>query len=104
MTNTATPTITRKTDHEIEILKRQWQADPCWDIEDTEGFEAHRQELAAWRAQFEAEQDRRFQLTLRLKAVEYNIPGNTKLASHILHLEQRVRDFERRISALEGRQ
>ena len=34
-----------KTDAEIKELKRQWEYDPCWDIEDTEGFEEHREEL-----------------------------------------------------------
>lgn len=37
-----------RTDAEIADLKRQWKADPCWDIEDTEGFEAHRHELEAY--------------------------------------------------------
>lgn len=34
-----------KTAEEIEHLKSNWFADPCWDIEETEGFEAHRAEL-----------------------------------------------------------
>ena len=25
-----------------------WRADPCWDIEDTKGFEEHRSELLEW--------------------------------------------------------
>lgn len=37
--------ITKKTPEEIESLKRSWFSDPCWDIEETEGFEAHRDEL-----------------------------------------------------------
>ena len=27
-----------KIQEEIDELKRQWEKDPCWDIEDTEGF------------------------------------------------------------------
>lgn len=34
-----------KTEEEIRALKANWQADPIWDIEDTEGFEEHREEL-----------------------------------------------------------
>ncbi len=30
---------------EIGALKRNWNRDPSWDIEDTEGFEDHREEL-----------------------------------------------------------
>ncbi len=34
-----------KTPEQIEDLKRQWKNDPCWDIEETEGFEAYKEEL-----------------------------------------------------------
>lgn len=39
-----------RTPEEIKKLKDQWLRDPCWDIEDADGFEDHREELAAWRA------------------------------------------------------
>jgi hypothetical protein len=39
-----------KTEEEVRALKAKWQADPrFWDIEDTEGFEEHREELIAFR-------------------------------------------------------
>lgn len=38
-----------RTRDEIEKLKKSWLHDPCWDIEDTEGFEEHRDELLAFR-------------------------------------------------------
>lgn len=34
-----------KTREEVEALKLSWLRDPCWDIEDTEGFEDYREEL-----------------------------------------------------------
>lgn len=34
-----------KTAADLETLKAQWLQDPAWDIEDTEGFEAFRDEL-----------------------------------------------------------
>lgn len=37
------------TPEEIEALKKNWMADPCWDIEDTEGFEAYKEDLLAFR-------------------------------------------------------
>lgn len=43
-----------RTDEEIDNLKMQWQMDPCWDIEDTEGFEAYKKQLEAWRIQEES--------------------------------------------------
>jgi len=30
-----------KSEQEITALKVNWKSDPCWDIEDTEGFEDH---------------------------------------------------------------
>lgn len=45
----------RQSPQRIEILKSQWMSDPCWDIEATEGFEAHKSELAAWRYGIELE-------------------------------------------------
>lgn len=46
---------TPRTPEEIEDLKRNWAADPCWDIEDTEGFEAHREELLRFSEETQAE-------------------------------------------------
>jgi hypothetical protein len=39
----------QRTPEEIEALKANWLKDPCWDIEETEGFEAHSVELKAYR-------------------------------------------------------
>lgn len=47
------------TQSEIDSLKRQWSADPSWDIEDTQGFEEHRQELYIYRLEVENKQMRR---------------------------------------------
>ena len=44
-----------KTQLEIDALKRGWERDPSWDIETTEGFEEHREELLAYRKEKEAE-------------------------------------------------
>lgn len=46
-----------KTPEELAALKANWLHDPVWDIEDTEGFEAHRDELAAYHQQKRAEWD-----------------------------------------------
>lgn len=48
----------RRTDAEVEALKRDWINDPQWDIEDTEGFEAHYDELKAYHDECSAEWDR----------------------------------------------
>jgi hypothetical protein len=33
------------TREEVDSLMRDWAADPVWDLEDTPGFEAYRDEL-----------------------------------------------------------
>ena len=44
-----------RTRDEVEKLKEHWAKDPCWDIEDTEGFEEYREELITYRKAKEAE-------------------------------------------------
>ncbi len=45
-----------KTRDEIEQLKADWRADQGWDLAETEGFEDHAVELAAYQAQVELTQ------------------------------------------------
>ena len=52
-----TDQIEIRTPEEIEALKKNWLQDPCWDIEDTEGFEAHREELLTWRKEYQAKRE-----------------------------------------------
>lgn len=51
-----------KTQDEINALKQSWARDACWDIEETEGFEDHKEELLEFRrmtqADWKAKQDR----------------------------------------------
>ena len=42
-----------KTRSDFEALKQSWLKDPCWDIEDTEGFEFYHDELKAFRMERE---------------------------------------------------
>jgi len=39
----------------IDKLISDWRVSPCWELEDTQGFEEHRDELLAARLQYEAE-------------------------------------------------
>lgn len=51
----STPTTpARRTEEEINHLKASWRHDPIWGIEHTEGFEAHREELATYSAEMNA--------------------------------------------------
>ena len=42
------------TQDEIEKLKKNWLADPCWDLEDEDGFGEHREELLKFRLETES--------------------------------------------------
>ncbi len=44
-----------KTREEVEQLKSEWAWDPCWDIENTEGFKEYYDELLAYRLETKAE-------------------------------------------------
>jgi len=48
-----------KTAQEIQSLKINWSNDPNWDIEETEGFEEHKQELYIYRLEVENKTMRR---------------------------------------------
>ena len=48
-----------KTRKEINELKDKWLKDPCWNIENTDGFEDHHDELLLFRLQIDNEDMRK---------------------------------------------
>lgn len=101
MTTTAT-TPTPKTADELEALKSNWLKDPCWDLEDTDGFEAHYDELLAFRLQDEAMRSASYKRRLEQAAARLGIPDNLTLAEVVVGLEERVRDLLERVDALDA--
>jgi hypothetical protein len=93
----------RKSQAEIADLKAQWRADPCWDIEETEGFEAHKEELVAYRLWVEVEARLARQEQLATKAREIGCDGNLDLAEYVLRLEQQVAKLVKRVDELAAR-
>jgi len=61
---------TKKTKEDIEQLKEDWSSDLGWDIEDTDGFEEHKEELLAYRRQSEEERESQ----LKKRAEEAGLP------------------------------
>lgn len=47
----------KRTPEEIAELKAAWLADPYWVLEDTPGFEAHRDELRRYRLETHEKQE-----------------------------------------------
>lgn len=93
-----------RTNEEVTALKSQWKDDPLWDIEDTEGFEEHREELVEFRLECEAEWSasraaaaKRREIELTKLAEALGVPGNVKLAEYISPLRRRVEDLEEKL-------
>lgn len=98
-----------RTQEEIDELKRQWLRDPvAWDIEDTEGFEAHREELHKFRIEQETKWERQYHETviafaknnLGISLTDGMWPHEQgsiyKLAEYIFRLEGRIKKLESR--------
>ena len=82
--------MTTHTPAEVEALCRNWRNDPCWNLEQTEGFEEHAPELLEYRLMWEEKWAGIAAARLTSKAEALGIPGNLKLAAHIEALEQQI--------------
>lgn len=82
-----------KTREDVEKLKENWFADPCWDIEDTEGFEDYREELADYQEACERlwRQERLTRLEARATTMGLTVAG-------VIEIER----LENKIAYLEG--
>jgi hypothetical protein len=97
--------VTEITREDVEILKADWEADPIWDLEGTEGFEAYRDELKTFfdakKAEWEArrEQDERKRIAkIHEKADELGCSFG--VAQYIANLEGRIKHLERQVGVL----
>ena len=86
-----------KTRDEVQELKHDWEVDPCWDIEDTEGFEEYRDELEKHRLDMEILWTQEYQFKVFGKMDALGI-DSFKLAEYILKLETRLDELERIVS------
>lgn len=84
---------------DVEALKADWLSDPQWDIEHTEGFEAHREELAAFARATEAQWNAARDAASRAYAAQIGLPDNPTLAEYIRRLELRVAALEAQLDA-----
>jgi hypothetical protein len=84
-----------QTTEQIDALKQSWMKDPCWDIEDTPGFEDHQAELLAFRKETEAQWKAAAEAELNTKAAEMGVP---KVLAQSLSSFQQI---ERELSGLD---
>jgi len=85
------------TKEELTALKLNWMGDPCWDIEDTEGFEEHRDELLEFSAKKYEEWGVAENIRIAEVAEKMGIPGNIAVAYLIEQLQQRVTSLEDKV-------
>lgn len=86
------------TQDKIEKLKKNWLADPCWDIEDTEGFEEHHAELLKFREEIKAEKDAKYQAKIDKRA-DYVRVQTGVLNAEIVSVLHTWNDIEREVAA-----
>ena len=88
------------TQDEIEKLKKNWLADPCWDIEDEDGFCEHREELLMFRKETEVkwqlEEEERIARRARVVEIDTDItkPGAAQSICTYEEIETGVRNIE----------
>ena len=81
--------------NEVEILKANWLADPCWDLYETEGFEEYRDELRKYQEEhalalsYDREQEEERE---KLEAENLGLYGLFKLINHCASMAERQQD------------
>lgn len=91
-----------KTREDVERLKKQWDADPCFDLADTEGFEEYHNELVAHEnmrgAQWSEEHGERVREVIVRYGQGYSRDNAVRFGEAILKLEERVKKLEKRLN------
>lgn len=83
-----------KTREDVEDLKHKWKQDPCWDIEETEGFEEYRDELKAFRLNTEAKWKSDQEENIKQLCTKYNC--NREMLELLQSLQHRIEVLELR--------
>lgn len=89
------------TQDEIDKLKKNWLADPCWDLENEDGFGEHREELLKFRLETESawqlEEEERIARRARVVEIDTDItkPGAAQSIRTYEEIETGVRNIEK---------
>lgn len=85
---------------DLKKLKENWRRDPIWDLEDTEGFEDHFEELKAYRLEMENIWEAERNADLIEKSIKMGVPNNLALVKYIENLEFEIDDLKKQIHHL----
>lgn len=88
--------MSKPTREAVEKLKEDWLHDGVWDIEETEGFEAYREELYQFRVETETERSLAYMRHLE-KYAERIGTDNLLIAQYIMNLENRIEELEEKV-------
>ncbi len=88
------------TTNEIESLKKNWRFDPCWDIEDTEGFEEHKEELKAYRLDYEKKWQEVEDMRINEKAKK--LECSPALVKYLETLERKIQGFDEELERMQS--
>ena len=91
-----------KTILEIDKLKRDWESDPSWDIETTDGFEEHREELKQFRIEAQNKWKNKEMCRKLALAQKLHFPGNIAIVNHLEGLLFRIELLESEVAKLKG--
>lgn len=85
----------------LDDLKKEWLKDPCWDIEDTEGFEDYYEELRKFREEKVVEWAIELLKKRSARAESIGLPDNLKLSEVIHDLMREIEELRERVHRLE---
>jgi hypothetical protein len=88
---------------EIDKLKEVWARDPCWDIEDTSGYDKHRDELVLFRKTSQDGWEKQAREKFLADAKRIGCENNPVLAEYVFQLERRLADAVDVIQRLQER-
>ena len=78
----------KRTKDELDRLKREWERNPIWFLEDTEGFAAHYGELLVHRMECEVKcSEKKWD---DIESLSESLGCSTELAAYIIGLESRI--------------
>lgn len=89
-----------KTREDVEALKSNWMSDPCWDIEETEGFEQYHNELVKFHQFMKNKWKSDYDNMLNMIATKYDC--SVKLAEYIYLLENRLQKLALKLEERNG--
>lgn len=88
----------KQTREAIEKLKIDWRRDPEWNIEETEGFAAHKEELLIFRLQTEIANRESYEKRTAIQLQRLGLGNSETLLYYLQKLEERIERIENKFN------